>query len=84
MLNNSLQTCLRYFFLDSLPDSVIIRISAPIKKYWSESKGLDINQLMGDGVYKEKHRAEMISWGEEKRAQDPGFFCRTAIQMLSG
>nr|CAG4651410.1 EOG090X0FYC [Simocephalus serrulatus] len=69
---------------DSLPDSVIIRISAPIKKYWSESKGLDMNLLMGDGVYKEKHRSEMIAWGEEKRSQDPGFFCRTAIQMLNG
>lgn len=43
-----------------------------------------MNQLMGDGDYKEKHRAEMIAWGEEKRSHDPGFFCRTAIQMLAG
>ena len=71
-------------FLVSIPNSVIIRISAPIKKYWSESKGLDMDKLMSDGAYKEKYRTEMIIWGEEKRAQDSGFFCRTAIEMFNG
>nr|CAH0106086.1 unnamed protein product [Daphnia galeata] len=68
----------------SIPNSVIIRISAPIKKYWSESKGLDMDKLMSDGAYKEKYRTEMIIWGEEKRAQDSGFFCRAAIEMFNG
>ncbi|XP_046645152.1 phosphomevalonate kinase-like [Daphnia pulicaria] len=67
-----------------IPNSIIIRISAPIKKYWSESKGLDMDKLMSDGAYKEEYRTEMIVWGEEKRAQDSGFFCRTAIEMLKG
>lgn len=43
-----------------------------------------MDQLMSDGAYKEKYRAEMIVWGEEKRAQDPNFFCRSAIQMFNG
>lgn len=28
--------------------------------------------------YKEKVRADMIVWGEERRNKDPGFFCRLA------
>ncbi len=39
---------------------------------------------MSDGLYKEKYRAEMIAWGEEIRAKDSGFFCRSAIQMFNG
>ena len=39
---------------------------------------------MSDDVYKEKYRAEMIAWGEEKRAQDSGFFCTSAIKMFNG
>ncbi|XP_057369161.1 phosphomevalonate kinase-like [Daphnia carinata] len=68
----------------ALAKSVIIRISAPIKEHWSKLKGLDMDQLMSDSAYKEKYRIEMISWGEEKRAQDPSFFCRSAIQMFNG
>ena len=73
-----------FCFLASLPESVIIRISAPIKQFWSESQKLDLEQLMSDDVYKEKYRAEMIAWGEEKRAQDSGFFCTSAIKMFNG
>lgn len=67
-----------------MPESVIIRLSAPIKKHWSESKGLDFNQLMSDSTYKEKYRLEMIEWGEKKRSQDSEFFCHSAIHMFHG
>nr|CAG4649766.1 EOG090X0FYC [Scapholeberis mucronata] len=67
-----------------LPGSIIIQISAPIKKHWAELKGLDLDQLLSDGPYKENYRAEMILWGEQKRATDPGFFCRSAIQLFNG
>lgn len=35
---------------------------------------------MGCGQYKEEYRADMIRWGEMKRRQDSGFFCRLAIR----
>ena len=30
---------------------------------------------MDASSYKEKYRADMIKWGEDKRNQDPGYFC---------
>uniref|UniRef100_A0A8B9KWP5 Phosphomevalonate kinase n=1 Tax=Astyanax mexicanus TaxID=7994 RepID=A0A8B9KWP5_ASTMX len=41
--------------------------------------GLDYSELLSAGQYKEKYRADMIQWGESKRLEDPGFFCRLAI-----
>ncbi|XP_047121831.1 uncharacterized protein LOC124805348 isoform X2 [Schistocerca piceifrons] len=65
-------------------DAVVLRLSAPIKKYWAESKGLDFDQLLGTGAYKENYRLEMIRWGESVRARDPGYFCQRAIEMSNG
>ncbi|XP_031735219.1 phosphomevalonate kinase isoform X1 [Anarrhichthys ocellatus] len=41
---------------------------------------LDLDQLLGPGLYKERYRADMILWGENRRRQDPGFFCRLATR----
>nr|CAG4648951.1 EOG090X0FYC [Polyphemus pediculus] len=67
-----------------LNDSVIIRISAPIKKHWAESKDLNYEQLLSDGAYKEIYRAQMIAWSEEQRARDPGCFCEAAVKDFNG
>jgi phosphomevalonate kinase len=41
---------------------------------------LDFVKLSDSSSYKEEHRKSMILWGEAKRKQDPGFFCRAAIE----
>lgn len=43
-----------------------------------------MNQLLSDGEYKEKYRLEMIKWGEDKRREDNGYFCKAAIEMYNG
>lgn len=58
----------------------IIHISEPIKLHWAQEKGLDLNELLSDGPYKETYRKEMIIWSDSVRQQDPGFFCRASIQ----
>lgn len=60
----------------------IIRISAPIKAFWSKEKKLDLTELLSDGPYKEKYRKQMIEWSDEVRAKDYGFFCREASKDL--
>ncbi|KAM4601249.1 phosphomevalonate kinase [Polymixia lowei] len=54
----------------------ILRLSAPLKQQYAQEHGLDLDQLLGAGQYKEQYRADMIHWGETRRKQDPGFFCR--------
>jgi phosphomevalonate kinase len=46
-----------------------------------QDNGLDYSQLLNATAYKEEYRAKMITWGEEKRAQDPNFFCNKTIEM---
>ncbi|CAL7939303.1 unnamed protein product [Xylocopa violacea] len=64
-------------------NGIVIRLSGPIKSHWSKSVGLDIDQLMGNGEYKENYRLEMAKWGESIRRQDHGYFCRAAIDMYN-
>lgn len=45
-----------------------------------QEHSLDLAQLLGPGPYKEQYRADMIRWGETRRRQDPGFFCRLATR----
>uniref|UniRef100_A0A7N8XV41 Phosphomevalonate kinase n=1 Tax=Mastacembelus armatus TaxID=205130 RepID=A0A7N8XV41_9TELE len=45
-----------------------------------QEHGLDLDELLGPGPYKEQYRADMIQWGETRRRQDPGFFCRLATR----
>uniref|UniRef100_A0A3Q2QZM0 Phosphomevalonate kinase n=1 Tax=Fundulus heteroclitus TaxID=8078 RepID=A0A3Q2QZM0_FUNHE len=56
----------------------ILRLSGPLKQQYAQEHQLDLDQLLGPGPYKELHRAAMIRWGENRRNQDPGFFCRLA------
>lgn len=65
-------------------DSVIIKISGPIKSHWAKKLNLDFDGLLSDGKYKEKYRRDMAEWGEEIRNQDHGYFCRAAIDMYNG
>ncbi|XP_056099742.1 phosphomevalonate kinase [Rhinichthys klamathensis goyatoka] len=58
----------------------ILRLSAPLKQQYAQDHDLDYEELLGCGQYKERHRAEMIRWGEMRRQQDSGFFCRLAVQ----
>uniref|UniRef100_A0A671QB79 Phosphomevalonate kinase n=1 Tax=Sinocyclocheilus anshuiensis TaxID=1608454 RepID=A0A671QB79_9TELE len=58
----------------------ILRLSAPLKQQYAKDHNLDYEELLGCGQYKESYRADMIRWGEMKRQQDSGFFCRLAIK----
>ncbi|KAM7382791.1 hypothetical protein PAMP_002501 [Pampus punctatissimus] len=58
----------------------ILRLSGPLKQQYAQEHGLDLDQLLGPGLYKEQYRADMIRWGEARRSQDPGFFCRLATR----
>ncbi|XP_043116560.1 phosphomevalonate kinase isoform X2 [Puntigrus tetrazona] len=70
--------------------SVIPREEFPPPVVWNVMDGtnvlipqdhnLDYEELLGSGQYKESYRADMIRWGEMKRQQDSGFFCRLAIK----
>ena len=37
---------------------------------------LDYDRLLDASDYKERYRADMIRWGEDRRRADPGFFAR--------
>ncbi|XP_008428797.2 LOW QUALITY PROTEIN: phosphomevalonate kinase [Poecilia reticulata] len=58
----------------------VLRLSGPLKQQYAQERGLDLNQLLGSGPYKERYRADMIRWGEDRRNCDPGFFCRLATR----
>lgn len=62
-------------------ESVIIKLSGPIKTYWSKTADLDLNKLLGTSEYKEHYRLEMARWSEAIRKEDNGYFCRAAIDM---
>ncbi|XP_034721714.1 phosphomevalonate kinase [Etheostoma cragini] len=58
----------------------VMRLSGPLKQQYAQEEGLDLDQLLGPGLYKEQFRADMILWGETRRRHDPGYFCRLATQ----
>ncbi|XP_054875755.1 phosphomevalonate kinase-like isoform X2 [Poeciliopsis prolifica] len=58
----------------------VLRLSGPLKQQFAQERGLDLDLLLGSGPYKERYRADMIRWGEDRRNQDPGFFCRLATR----
>lgn len=55
------------------------RLSAPLKRAFADEHGLDYQELLSDGPYKEKLRAAMVTWGEAKRNVDPGYFARLVV-----
>ncbi|GFO42032.1 phosphomevalonate kinase-like [Plakobranchus ocellatus] len=56
----------------------IFRLSGPLKRQYAKEHNLDFEKLLDATEYKEKYRADMILWGEERRRKDPGFFCQLA------
>jgi len=64
---------------EKLDDSVILRLSGPLKQCYAENNGLDFEKLLSSGDYKEKYRLDMLRWSEEIRNKDYTFFCREAI-----
>uniref|UniRef100_A0A7S3K354 Phosphomevalonate kinase n=1 Tax=Aureoumbra lagunensis TaxID=44058 RepID=A0A7S3K354_9STRA len=62
-----------------LPNAEIGRLSGPLKHKYAEEHGLDYNQLLEATDYKEKYRADMIKWGEERRRKDSGFFASLVL-----
>lgn len=64
--------------------AVNIKISAPIKSHFAQSRGLDYEQLMGMGSYKEQFRQKMVEWSERVRYSDHGYFCKAALSMSNG
>uniref|UniRef100_A0A8C7FJC9 Phosphomevalonate kinase n=1 Tax=Oncorhynchus kisutch TaxID=8019 RepID=A0A8C7FJC9_ONCKI len=76
-INLGVEPKLILLFSRKRPDvCCILRISGPLKQQYAQDHGLDFEELLGAGEYKEKYRADMIQWGEK----DPGFFCRVAIK----
>ena len=61
----------------------IIRISAPLKKAYADENNLDYQALLTSGKYKEKFRDKMVTWGEEKRQKDSGYFIKLATENIS-
>jgi phosphomevalonate kinase len=61
-----------------------MRISAPIKHFWSENHSLDFTKMLSASDYKEKHRLGMVQWSMEVRAENYGYFCYEAIRMADG
>ncbi|KAJ6656917.1 hypothetical protein lerEdw1_002918 [Lerista edwardsae] len=58
----------------------ILRLSGPLKKQYAKEHGLDFQRLLDSSAYKEMYREDMIRWGEERRRNDPGFFCRIVVE----
>ena len=64
-------------------ESTILKLSGPIKSCYAKNNNLDFEELMGDGKYKEKFRSDMVTWSEEIRNGDPGYFCRQSEEMYN-
>lgn len=61
-------------------DLQLITISAPLKQAYAQANKLDYEKLLDASSYKENYRKDMIVWSDKKRALDPGFFCRQAVE----
>ena len=46
--------------------------------YIFQDHNLDFKKLLDSSEYKEKFRADMNKWGEDKRNEDSGYFCHLA------
>lgn len=58
----------------------VLRLSGPLKQEYARIHELDFNKLLDASCYKEKYRKDMIKWGEDKRNQDPTYFCNLAAK----
>lgn len=44
---------------------------------------MNLTELLSDGPYKETYRKAMIIWSDERRAVDPGVYCREASKNIT-
>ncbi|KAI8480783.1 PREDICTED: phosphomevalonate kinase-like [Branchiostoma belcheri] len=58
----------------------LMRLSGPLKSQYAKEHDLNLQRLLDASEYKETYRLDMIRWGEERRNQDPGYFCRLATR----
>lgn len=61
-------------------DCEIAHLSTEIKREFAILNDLDFELLLTDSPYKEGYRSAMIALGEERRARNPGQYCRLATQ----
>jgi len=64
-------------------DSVILRLSGPLKECYAKDHGLDFDKMLSASDYKEKYRLDMINWSTRIRLEDYTYFCRAAEQKYS-
>ena len=57
-----------------------MRISAPIKRQFTEKHNLDFEKSLTASDYKENFRLQMIQWSESVRKSDPDVFLRQDIE----
>ncbi|XP_075259760.1 phosphomevalonate kinase-like [Convolutriloba macropyga] len=78
--------CGKDYLKDSLvsyySNSSVLTLSAPLKKQYAIDHGLDYELLLGSSDYKERYREDMIRWGEQKRSEDPSFFCDLVVNTI--
>ena len=72
--------CERLLALLGAATAEIGRLSAPLKQAYALEHGLDYEELLTDGPYKEKYRKDMIAWGERRREKEPGFFAQLVMR----
>ncbi|XP_002731709.1 phosphomevalonate kinase-like [Saccoglossus kowalevskii] len=58
----------------------LLRLSEPLKSQYAKEHNLDLDKLLDSSQYKEQYRAAMIRWGEERRKQQPDYFCKLTTQ----
>merc|ERR1711935_381459 len=80
LLNEGLPTDFGLETAGTSPNATIGRLSAPLKAAFAQEHGLDFQELLSDGSYKEQYRAQMITWGEEQRIKSSGYFAELVLQ----
>lgn len=63
------------FMKSQNPDIMVYHISNPLKCEFAINNNLNYKELLTSSEYKEKYREAMIKFGEEKRAENPAYFC---------
>uniref|UniRef100_A0AC35UC89 Phosphomevalonate kinase n=1 Tax=Rhabditophanes sp. KR3021 TaxID=114890 RepID=A0AC35UC89_9BILA len=58
-------------------------ISHPLKEEFAKENNLDAAELKTSSLYKEAYRRRMVVWGEQKRKQNPHFFCEKTMSVNS-
>ncbi|EFO16693.2 phosphomevalonate kinase [Loa loa] len=58
---------------------IIYGISYPLKEEYAQLNGVNAERLKNDMEYKEIYRQDMITWSEQIRNNDCGYFCRKVL-----